>query len=315
MGGGLEIIPDKNRLTMTQSDDLEEALNKMRKLPPDWWQSIHTVSVLCKLFKRHIIPLFVAGSVGNDFQYNVYTGILLNHNQITVWLSAGHVVDEIKQLLSSTSFRLSLITWLDGFGVPEAEGVKLHKINIPMKSWKSSGVDVGVILPSILDVGNIKNNDNVLPINADIWKNLKQANPEGYYAIGFPRPWSNHSQKPAPNHKILHSVKFDLACLPVAEIPPPPEFASDPKWSDPEAFYGKILPFIDNSDFGVDDIRGMSGGPILSVERNVDGRIVYRLVGIIQSWAHAQSIIRAEPIRKISNAIEEWLNNECPTTP
>ena len=146
-----------------------------------------------------------------------------------------------------------------------------------MKSWRNEGLDVGAILPSILDVGNILQNEKVIPINAQIWKNLSQVNPEGYYAIGFPRPWSKYTQAPAPNNKILSSIKFDLACIPVAEIPPPPEFIDDSRWSDPEAFYGKILPFIDNPNLELEDVKGMSGGPILSVERNSEGRIIYNL--------------------------------------
>mgnify|MGYP000656815050 CR=1 FL=1 len=299
---------------MVQPDEREDALRKMLQLPPDWWQSIHTASILLKWFKSHIIPLLVAGSVGKNIQYNVYTGILLEHNQIMVWLTAGHVVDELKQLLSSSAFKPSVMTWLDGYEAPMAEGVRLHRTDIPMKSWRTDGLDVGAIIPSILDIGNILKNDKVIPINAQIWKNLRQANPEGYYAIGFPRPWSEHSQKPGPNQKILHSVKADLACLPLTEIPPPPEFADDPKWSDPAAFYGKIIPFIDDPKFEVNDVKGMSGGPILSVERDSDGRILYRLVGVIQSWAAAQSIIRAEPIHRVSQAIDKWLEEQQSTT-
>ena len=292
---------------MDQTKSPDEALKKILQLPKDWWQSIHSATILLKAFKSHIIPLLVAGSVNNKTQYNVYTGILLKHNQTMIWLTAGHVVDELQQLLSSSAFNLSVMTWLDRYEVKSAEGVRLHRTDIPMKSWRVSGLDVGVVIPSILDVGNILQNDKVIPINAKIWKNLSQANPEGYYAVGFPRPWSTHSQKPFSNHKTLHSVKADIVCLPLEEISPPSEFSDDPIWSNSEAFYGKILPFTDDPKFEVDDVKGMSGGPILSVERDSDGQIRYRLVGVIQSWAAAQSIIRAEPIHRVSQVIDSWL--------
>lgn len=296
---------------MAHEKNPDELAKKMLELPFDWWQSKVSAETLLKQFKRHIIPLLVAGYIGNDFKYNVYSGILLDHAHTMVWLTAGHVVDELKQLLSST-FKLTKMIWMDDYNVGEAEGVSLHRKDMPMKSWCNDGLDIGVILPSILDVGNIERNQNVFPITAEIWRNLVQANPEGYFAIGFPRPWSNYSQKPIAYDKIHHSITANLACLPLSISQPPLEFADDPRWSDPEAFFGKILPFTDNPKFEIDDLKGMSGGPILSVERDPDGRIRYRLVGIIQSWAEAQSMIRAEPIKRVSQAIDKWLTEEHP---
>jgi len=295
---------------MTSSDDPDELARKMLELPPDWWQSANAARTLLQWFKRHIIPLLVAGSVGHEFQYCIYTGILLRHDQNIVWLTAGHVVDELVRFLSSSAFKLSKMTWLDGYEVAKAEAVPLHRTDIPMKSWRDAGLDVGAVLPSLLDVGNILRNEKVQTIDSGIWKNLSQASPEGYYAIGFPRPWSHHSKKLVLNKKVLHSVNADPACLPLKGIPPPPELADLPGWSDSEAFYGKILPYPDYPAFKVEEIKGMSGGPILSVERDPDGRIRYRLVGVIQSWAPSQSIIRAEPVHRVAEAIDAWLEEK-----
>lgn len=176
-----------------------------------------------------------------------------------------------------------------------------------MKLWRETGLDVGAVLPSILDSGNLLKNDKIVPIDAGIWENLSQASPEGYYAIGFPRPWCHHTQKPAPNNKTLNTVKADIACLPLEQISPPPEFADDAVWSDPEAFYGRLLPYPDYPEFDLQDAKGMSGGPLLSVERDPDGMIRYRLVGVIQSFAPGQSIFRAEPVQKVAEAIDSWL--------
>lgn len=299
---------------MTSNDDQDALAAKMLQLPADWWQTAAAASTLVQWFKRHIIPLLVAGTVGHQFQYSVYTGILLRHDETIVWLTAGHVVDELIQLLSSSAFKLSAMTWLDDFEVAKAEAVPLHRTDIPMKSWRDIGLDIGAVLPSLLDVGNLLQNNSVKTIDAGIWKNLSQANVEGYYAIGYPRPWSQHSETPVPNNKILHSVKVNVACLPLKEISPPPEFSDDPVWSNPDAFYGKVLPYPDYPEFDLDNAKGMSGGPILSVERDPDGRIRYRLVGVIQSFARWQSIFRAEPINRVAEVIEDWLTGMNPTT-
>ena len=297
---------------MTDNDIPENLLKKMRELPPDWWQSESTAVILLDLFRRHIVPLLLAGYVERKFQFTIYTGFLLQHNQNLVWLTAGHAIDELSSILSSPSFEVSKMVWLDDYKAAQSEGVPLHRYPPIMKSWKDTNRDVGAIIPSILDTGNILRNTELQTINAEIWKNLKQANPEGYYAIGFPQPWTQHSQKPAPNNKILHSINANLLCLPLEEVSPPSELANLSGWSDPDVFYGKILPFVDNPTFEVDDLKGMSGGPILSIERDLDGQIRYRLVGIIQSWANSQSIVRAEPVHRIAETIDKWLEEKEP---
>ena len=299
---------------MISNDNPDEFAAKLLGLHPDWWQTAATTSVLIKAFKKHIIPLLVAGTVGHESQYNIYTGIILKYSGPILWLTAGHVVDELSKILSSSQFKLTEMAWLDGYEVTKAEAVLVHRTDIPMKSWSEIGLDVGIILPSILDVGNILRNDNVIPIDARIWKNLNQASPEGYYAIGFPRPWSHLSQTPLSNNKVLKTVDANIACLPLKEIPPPPEFRDDPVWSNPEAFYGQILPYPDYPDFNFEDAKGMSGGPILSVERDPGGTIRYRLEGIIQSFAPSQFIFRAEPIQRIAEVLDLWLEEKNHTT-
>jgi hypothetical protein len=295
---------------MTFGKDDDELAEKIRQLPQNWWQTTMAASTLIKPSRSHIIPLLAAGFVGREFQYSVYTGFLLKHGETIVWLTAGHVVDEVIQLLSSPNFQISTMMWLDDFDVKGAEGVRLHRTDIPMKSWKSSGLDFGAILPSILDVGNIFKNNKVRAINSGIWDHLSHVRPEGFYAIGFPRPLTDHKETLAIDNKILHSVKADLACIPLEEIAPPSEFSGEPLWSNPNAFYGKILPYLDYPAFSIDKLRGMSGGPVLSVQRTQEGNIEFRLVAMIQSWAWAQSIIRAEPINRIGNAIDEWLDQQ-----
>lgn len=68
-----------------------------------------------------------------------------------------------------------------------------------------------------------------------------------------------------------------------------------------------MLPYLDFPEFDLDSTKGMSGGPILSVERDRDGKIRYRLVGIIQSFAPGQAIFRAEPINRVKELIDKWL--------
>ena len=212
---------------MPAGEVVNKMASEMGQLPPDWWQTVAASTALLQKFTSHVIPLLVAGIIDNSVQYSVYSGILLRHERTIVWLTAGHIVDELVQVLSSPNFKLTTMVWLDDFSVKGAEGIRLHRTDIPMKSWKSTGLDVGAVLPSDVDLGNILKNDKVQPIDAGIWKNLSPIRPEGFYAIGFPRPWSIHTKTPAliPAlvNDVLLSLKADLACLPLEVIQPPRE--------------------------------------------------------------------------------------------
>ena len=229
---------------------------------------------LLQQFKKHIIPLLVTGYVRGIFQYTIYSGFFLDCGGTLIWLTAGHVVDEFKVTLTSTNFKQHTIAWLDGYEDAMAKSVPLHSTEIPLKSWLNEGLDVGAIRLSFLDAGNILKNRNVEPVNSLVWKNLKQATPEGYYAIGFPSSIGHYSKQQLSTTKTKHSIQPNYVCLPLIEIPPPIEFIDDPIWSNPEAFYGKIQSYIDDKEFDIEEAKGMSGGPILSIERNPDGPIL-----------------------------------------
>ena len=293
--------------SVSDATPAEEVRRKILDLPDDWWQTVSASQALMGWFKGHVVGLLVAGSTNSQFQYSFYTGFLLAHMQQVLWLTAGHVVEELQAILSSASFRVTQFCWLDNYDDPAAPVVPVHRRDMLMQSWRSSRLDFGAAVPSLLDTGNLLHNEKVHLMEETIWRNLKQASPEGYYAIGYPRPWTTHNEKPAQHSKVLHSLEANLACLPLRELPAPVEVVDDPSWSDPEAFYGEILPYTDLPAFEVDDIKGMSGGPVLSVERTTEGRVAYRLVGIVHSWFRPKGLIRAEPIHKIAEALNAWL--------
>jgi hypothetical protein len=53
------------------------------------------------------------------------------------------------------------------------------------------------------------------------------------------------------------------------------------------------------------EIKGMSGGPVISVDRE-SGGIRYRLVGLQSEWLPSSKIIRVEKIESVVAFIEVW---------
>jgi hypothetical protein len=59
-------------------------------------------------------------------------------------------------------------------------------------------------------------------------------------------------------------------------------------------------------DFNIDDIVGMGGGPILSIERTPESNFAVRLAGIQVMWKPESKIVRAEPIESIVSVLSDW---------
>jgi hypothetical protein len=169
-----------------------------------------------------------------------------------------------------------------------------------MFSGSEFGIDFGAIKIMGLDAQIMLNNNRTQVITELIWKDLHLAKPEGYYVLGYPQEWTDHHEVRLSDNQILNSFRANLACLPVRQIEYRGEFHTDKEfWNDPEAFYGQILPFVDESEHQPASVKGMSGGPLFSIERDPSDRIRYRLFGIQRSEDKDERLIRAEPIHKI----------------
>lgn len=274
--------------------------------PPNWWQNANIIEVLVKQFRKHILCLLVGGHANDEYQYYAYTGFLLDTGDKLLWLSAGHVIKNINDALVSPNFQVTTMAWLDDADFSGAKSISVSRGRLKMKHWLENGLDFGAIIVPFLDAQMLRANPKVLSVREAIWRNLSNANPEGYYLIGFPRSRNAHQEESAPNNKTLHSLVADLLIVPVEPIARPILGDVESSWNTADGFYGQILPFLDWPDFQLGDIKGMSGGPIFSIERTSDMQFVYRLVGIQSEWFSPTGQIRAEPIERIETALNGW---------
>ena len=281
---------------------------KIDNLPQDWWQNIQTAEALTNQFKKHIVGLLIDGSINDKSQHFLYTGVLLEYEERMLWLTAGHVIDNIQKVLNHSEFKISIMRWLDDYDVPGAKSIPINYSNLDMLSWTSKGIDFGVINISPLEKQCLLANNDTIPINSEIWKNLKHASPEGYYIVGYPRIWNNYNEQRLEGNKILKSIWTNIACIPILPILAPSDTKSDPFWKNDNGFYGQILNYPDMQEFQVEDIAGMSGGPVFSIERTPSSQLAYRLAGIQVAWKPSSGIIRAEPIDIIESMLKSWLS-------
>lgn len=272
-------------------------------MPNDWWRQHLACQTLAEWFGHHLVGLFFSVQANGSKQEGVYTGLVLYYEKNLLWITAGHVVDEIHKVLSNPEIDVQIMRWLDGCEIPGAESIPVHNRNLEMFSGLEFGIDFGVVKITGLDANNMLNNNRTQVITEEFWK-TPHSKPEGYYVLGFPKEWAEHHETRFPDNQIFNSFLANLACLPVQQIGYRGDFHPNKEfWNDPDAFYGQILPFVDGVEDQPASLKGMSGGPLFSIERDPSDRIGYRLFGIQRSEDKDERLIRAEPIHKILGLI------------
>jgi hypothetical protein len=275
----------------------EHNLSQMMKMPDDWWCRGTTCEVLLECFSRHLLGLEVVASVNGRTKAEVFSGFLVYIHQQVLWFTAGHVVAYIQRLISDPEIEILVMRWLDLCEVNGAESIPVHNRSLEMFAMPENLLDWGIVRIAGLDLENLVKNKRVQFLEPQIWKNLHLGKPEGYYVLGWP------AQDVEVNEKES-SVRASMICVPVIKLEYDKCSAEGDFWSDPDAFYGRIMPFSGETEVPPIDIRGMSGGPLLSIERKPDKGFLYRLYGIQRSWEVRQHIIRAESMYKILQIIE-----------
>jgi hypothetical protein len=272
-------------------------------LSDDWWRSIGVCRVLCDWFSRHLVCLYLACDVRGQRKDLVYTGFLLRYQGLLLWVTAGHLIDEIKSIREDAACQIRQMRWLDACDIPHAESVIVHDRNLMLYSALSQGIDFGTAAIVGLDEANIVAAGRAVAMTQEIWRNIEAANPEGYYLIGYPARWQSAASYVESDSSVRHVVRAGLCCIPLCRVDGPPEGAVESSRLQGEAFYGRSLPFLEGDDYQPESIKGMSGGPVFSVERDPDGRVRYRLYGIQSTWWSQSRVIRAEPIERIAALI------------
>jgi hypothetical protein len=265
----------------------------------DWWRSMEVCGLLSHWFSRHLLALYIAYDVEGTRTHRVDTGFVLCHREMLFWATAGHVIDQVNEILRDRSCRVVQMLWGDGCEIPGAESVMVHDRNLMTYSPRGHKIDFGAVAILGLDAENIVAGGRAAPITEEIWRNIESANPDGYYLIGYRATWVAATSRLEPGGSVRWSIQADLSCIPLRGVQGPPRDAPEHCTRDEGAFYGRLLPFLDGEGYQPDSIKGMSGGPVFSVERDPDGSVRYRLFGIQSSWWSKSRVIRAEPIHRI----------------
>lgn len=272
----------------------------MTDFADNWWQQLSSCRDAADWFGSHLVGLFINYDSGDGPQYSVYTGFLLNSEATLLWLAAGHIVDKISSLLSDPDVNIGMMRWLDGYDTTRTKSISVRNRDLKMFSASDNSIDFGSIVIVIDDGEKLIGKNGMRIMTGHAWKKLHLAKPEGFYILGLPYDQGEYIQETFSGNQGMRLFRDRLTCRPVRRIVyQEPAGGDDYFWKDPEAFYGEILPFADGAAHPSDEFSGMSGGPLISVERDASGKVQYRLFGIQQGLLTSPRLIRAEPVNKL----------------
>jgi|GEM_PF-6922586 len=237
--------------------------------------------------KRQITPFLHAG-------FLVY---FENHRALAT-ITAGHIVMQLKNAESETT-KLGSLRILDrGLCPKDNSGVplRLSMVRAYCSYLSDEHPDYGALQLPIYESQQIIASSEVSPVLTNEVASSSEEF-EAYFMLGF--PISARKQENIVNDGKKCHIRHHLGCplLPVTPI-------TDGQYA--KRANGRFVAHIDiDDDPGVDDISGMSGGPVWGVrhEREKDCFVI-KLVAIQSKWIKPARVIYAEYAQPFVHELE-----------
>lgn len=273
----------------------------------DWWRTREIAERLQSGFWQCAIVLFMKVRTPDGLIDENFTGFAVSISGRLLWITAGHVVDAMKLYLEDARFEVIEMKWIDRHDVLRAKGIVVSRDRIIYGSGTEVGKDFGIVGMPVFEGENLKNNSRFKPLQKFAWEKPLPTEPDGYHVIGF--PYMLHRVAPPviedKMRKIVHTV--EIVSLPVMRLayddlhPQVREL-----WPDDGSFYGQRMHYIPSAP-QPHDIRGMSGGPIISLALDANGDIAWQLIAIQSKGIPDRGLIRGEPFESVTNLLKDAL--------
>ncbi|QDV89491.1 hypothetical protein RAS2_05590 [Phycisphaerae bacterium RAS2] len=275
----------------------------------DRWRNEVTCKHQSQMLGRYLAPLLIVWKKSGKSAPLLYTGFLLKHRDACLWVTAGHVIEEIRKIINDESVTIIKAHWLDCCGHnSERASIPVDLKELVSFYMDTEGFDAGVFALNeyyvrLFEAGHVNEF-----LTEGAWRLNGQWSPQGYYLIGQPAEKHVLKKSILSSTTVLYNLRSPTYCLPLVEIPDSSNEEPREFWCSPHSFYGQLIPFANGDDPSVSDIRFMSGGPIFSVDWSLPGPPQIGLIGIQSSWLPESRRIRATRIEALTGAIDYSIN-------
>ena len=274
----------------------------------EWWKDESVCRQLSHWFCKHIVCLQMTYQVNQEEHSNLFTGFLLKYKGLHLWLTAGHILEEIENIYKSDDYKVRGIAWADNHSTYDAKAVPTVFDRLEKYLINNKDGDVGVINLKGLDLENILACEENIWMDEDMWKYNHLAKPKGYYLVGLPCETNEDKTIKRDDGFVEGSISGYAFTIPVQRIDR--KDSQDDFWNYQDAFYGELTPVTKQQGGQLNSIEGMSGGFIISIEGNIEKQnLLYRLYAIQSSWLPESKIIRATPMEVVESILDEASSN------
>lgn len=244
-------------------------------------------ALLFKLFQRHFVALRVSFTKPDAAPKNAaYSAFIMSVADRWYLITAGHCIDEIAEALKQGfSISCELFDNLDinskfkrsiPFAYEPSETISLVEF----------GADFGVIELRDMYRKLLAAND-MEPLAEKGWRfRPENYEPFKYLLLGIPNELTRQQGQVIQYMPSIH---------PVEKLAERPDYTDEPTVP---TFYGKIVLGDDLSS-----IRGMSGGPIFSLQE-INGSVKYWLHALQSSWFASERVVVAPLIESLGYVLE-----------
>lgn len=277
---------------------LSEAINK---IPDGWWKSKPACDKFSDIFKGYILGLLISGLFSDKQQSYLYSGFLFCIDDTIIWFTAGHVTQNITDVILNTPIEDFLGRWIDWEDNNWDNFIPVNFKNFPLFSGCKNNCDLGMYILSPQEKEIIVMNTNSICFEKKHVIGLETFQPEGFYLLGFPKDLREETIT-----ETTTFYKSPIDCVPIERMTYSKDIPFDNP--DPRFFYGKVVDFSDNPKIRY-SIDGMSGGPIIGIKKDAIKGADYRLYAIQSCWLPESRIVQAIPITIPLDLIEKMNNS------
>ena len=276
-----------------------------------WYQIENNARILSQDFYKHVLALRVIYNIEGNEHIAFFSGTPLLYKGMHLWLTAGHVIKKIQDMLGNASVRVRNMSWFDHHENEDAGAIPVgdfNELSTCFTNNKNIG-DIGIVKPTQLTIQNLKANKNLQWLTEDMWKNVEKVEPDGYYLVGIPHEMTTF-QVEQVGTRCEGKAGVYFLCIPIERIES--SVGCEPKefWDYRDFIFAKVIPVHKQNGEQLQSIEGMSGGLVFSVEiesitKSGASGIRYRVFGIQSSWLPESKVIRATPIGNVVDYLKQ----------
>ena len=255
--------------------------------------SLNIIQMLYQSAGHHFVTLSCIQIMpnGQSDKALMFSGFLVEIDELWLYVTAGHILEDIKAAISAVAefdrWRLddsAAKNPFNGFAIPYDFRIDdWMVIRDSEQGLDYAALPVADFYRTQLEAGGVK------PLCSRAWGTHLNAN-DGWALIGIPS----------------ESVHFDgtthltakVVTIPLQKSPVPPT-AGD---KSANQFYAT---FAASPEGYIDDLDGMSGGPVFSLHKHEGMDWEYRVIGVQSAWYRMQGVLAICPFESFGNAIAQ----------